>query len=196
MTQQINLIDGALLPAREWCDGRLLLCITASLLLGLAGLHAHERHQLARVVEAESARAGEPEPSTTRVDDASLISLQAQIAADERLLKALSGMTDLPRDNAPRLRQLFAAMPDSLWLREIEFSAEHAVRIAGGATQAEALAGFSNRLGQLPAFRALPLHVFVVKPRDRTAVAGSDETTTSGAPDYAFVLSSVDDGRQ
>jgi hypothetical protein len=195
MTQQINLLDRALLPVREWCSAKLILGLGALLVLGSAAQLAYEQFALKSLLATEPAAATDAGIAAHHPLDAPLAELQARVAANERLLLAVGSFIDLPRDNAARLRSLIATMPGSLWLNEVEFNIDRGVRVAGGALDPQALAGFSGRLGAEPAFRGLPLHVFALQPGEHE-VASVEADVASGAPPtpphYGFVLSSID----
>ncbi|GEM_PF-2058778 len=193
--QQINLIDPALRVKRDWLAGRTIAGVAAALGLAVGAHGVLEQTRLSRLLASTSTAAPEPaasaEPSATETE---LREARREIARGERLLQAVAGLTDLPHDNARRLRNLIGAMPDTLWLQELEFSGERGVRIAGGATNVAALASFAQRLGAQPSFQGAPLHVFKVDPRaaparpDAEAAAPADEH----AAHYAFVLSTFD----
>jgi hypothetical protein len=207
MAQQINLLEPALLPKREWCTGRSVL-VTAGLLGGAVVAHySHENMALKRALASAA-----PAPSTAASTgtqgepvDIQMRDSQLRLARSETLMKAVGALTDLPRDNARRMKTLFAAMPETVWLQEVEFSSERSVRIVGGATEPSALTGFSQRLGAAQAFHGLPLHVYALQPREAepgaalpvdAAPAGdasAERGTATPAPTlYGFVLSSVD----
>jgi hypothetical protein len=208
MTQQINLLERSLLPKREWCTGRSIVIGVGVLAGAVVAHYAHEKLALQRVLasglSAPTAQASGAEPSDgieTQVRDG-----QLRLAKGEMLMKAVGGLSDLPRDNARRMQTLIAAMPDTVWLQEVEFSSERNVRIVGGMTHSAALAVFSQRLGAAQAFQGLPLHVYALQPREAepevaappakaaSASDGPDERAPAIVPPtlYGFVLSSVD----
>ena len=201
MTQQINLLDRARMPVREWCSGKLLLSVGAMLVLGCGSFAGYETYALKALLAAGSGASAEPDLAAPHPLDGTLAELRDGVAANERLLRAVGSFTDLPQDNAARLRTLIAAMPARLWLAEVEFGVERGLRIAGGATSAQSLAAFAGRLGAEPAFRGLPLHVFALEPRKSEEAASDADadapSTTSVAPvaHFGFVLSSVDASR-
>jgi MSHA biogenesis protein MshI len=209
-SQQINLFDATLLPPRDWCTGRNILVSATLLASGVAAHGAYEGLALNRVL---AANASAPAPAHAPTDaspaptadgiDTTLREAQQQLARDRSLLDAVTGLSDLPLHTARRLDSLIAAMPNSVWLREVEFSGARSVRIVGGALDPAALAGFSQRLGQAPAFGGLPLHVYTLEPlasldaQVTPATPATPETPTQPrllhAPvPYGFVLSSVD----
>lgn len=206
MAQQINLLEPALLPEREWCTGRGIVIGAGVLAAAVAAHYAHESLAFQRALAAGSpAASSQASASASDVEiDVQLRDRQLRLARGEMLMKAVGGLNELPRDNARRLQTLFAAMPETIWLQEVEFNSMRSVRIVGGTTNTSALAGFSQRLGATPAFQGLPLHVYALQPRAAEPVtelpdeaAASDATaqrTTATVPAtlYGFVLSSVD----
>lgn len=197
MTQQINLLDPSLLPARDWCDGRFVLGLALLLSLGSTAHLAYETHALERFLAHAGSDAQDNATADASMTDAALAELQARVAANENLLQAVGTFAELPRGNAARLRDLIKAMPETLWLQEVEFSVERGVRIAGNALDAGALARFADRLGTQPAFQGLPLHLFALQPDVADATAGASDTVPASTPPahYGFLLSSIASGR-
>ncbi len=218
MTQQINLLEHSLLPKREWCTGRVIVTVAGLLAAAVGAHYTNESAGIKRLLAAGAPSPAGTEASADAADpiEMQLRESQARLARGEMLMKALAGLTDLPRDNARRLQALIDAMPDTVWLQEVELVGERGVRIAGGATQAAALAGYAQRLGSTKEFEALPLHVYALTPRDADAhdhtASGASDThpdapaampdntpaprtdthKATTAPQYRFVLSSVD----
>lgn len=199
MTQQINLLDPSLVPARDWCNGRFVLGLALVLAAGTAAHLSYEAQALKSFLAHALSDAQDSADASTETADAAVTDLQARVTANESLLQAVGSFAELPRDNAARLRALISAMPDTLWLQEVEFSVERGVRIAGSALDAKALAGFADRLGAQPAFRGLPLHLFALQPGERdeaaAAVGAEGAPSLSAPPHYGFLLSSIDSGR-
>jgi hypothetical protein len=193
MSQQINLIDPALRVKRDWLAGRLIVGVACllGLLIGSHGLY--EKTLLDRTIATSLAQATPAEPDTVP-QDASLQEALDRVARGERLLQALSGMTDLPRNNAQRLRNLIAALPENMWLQEVELTSGRGLRVVGGTTEATALTRFSARLGTQQDFQGSPLFVFKVEPR-AVPKSGDVHANDNAAPEqepashYSFVLS-------
>lgn len=193
MTQQINLLDPSLVPLRDWCNGKFVLGLGLALTLGTAGHVAYETQALTSFLAKALPTVPDTDTAQQAQADAPLAELRARVNANQGLLQAVGSFAELPRDNATRLRALIAAMPDTLWLQEVEFSVERGVRISGSALDATALAGFSARLGGQPAFRGLPLHVFALQPEERNdGTATADAPARSAPQHYGFLLSSID----
>jgi hypothetical protein len=191
MTQQINLYDASLRPVHDWATAPRILATAGLLALLAMGHVSWERHALARAIA--DAPPAAPEVLPDAAIEADITAANARIERDERLLQAMSGLTDLPPDNAERLQSLFAAMPATLWLDSVEFSGRQGVRIAGGATDSAALADYAQRLAAQPAFRELALQLFSLGPLTLHYAAVSDESTPIAAPKpaHGFVLSSL-----
>ena len=130
----------------------------------------------------------EPEPAvdvqaSESTVTAALRATEARVAKGEALRNAVGNASDLPRNNAVRLAALISTLPDTLWLSEVLFTGKDGVRVSGFALDSRALAGFSKRLGGLPDFKGMPLHVL----RLETEVVPASERIA-----YRFELSSVD----
>ena len=178
MGYQLNLIDERALPVQARPSVAALL--TLSLICGGVGVaHLHrERAQLARSLTqpgAETLAGGEEVPADPAYDARLLV-----VQRDERLRDALAGFRDLPQDSAARLQQLAAALPDSMWLSDVQLSGSRGVRIAGGALEPAALAAYATRLGEVPAFSGLPMQALSVEPT-------SDEAARRDTGDNASV---------
>lgn len=199
MTQQINLLDPSLAPLRDWCNGKFVLGLGVALALGTAGHVAYESRALANFLASTLSAPQDSALASPDASDAPMAELKARVSANQNLLHAVGSFAELPSDNAARLRSLIGAMPDSLWLAEVEFSIERGVRIAGSTLDAKALAGFSDRLGAQPAFRGLPLHLFALQPGESEPVGDARGPDGTPAPvplrHYGFLLSSIDASR-
>lgn len=196
MTQQINLYDPALLPQHDWCNGRFIVGLGALLALVLGGQWGHERWELARALAASAAHASATTAVATASIDAEIAELQTQLTGGEALLRTAGGLSELPKDSAARLEALISAMPQNLWLDEVEFNVDRRVRITGGVGDAAGLAAFSKRLGESGTYRGLPLKVVALEPRKTDdAEAGDGLRPIKSNPanaSYTFVLSSAD----
>lgn len=199
MTQQINFFDPALAPPRDWCNGRFVLGLALALALGIAGHQAYETQALKSILATGLAAPDDGGIAPDNGLDTPMAELKARVDANEHLLRAVGSFAELPQDNAARLRSLISVMPENLWLQEVEFSVERGLRISGSALDVKALAGFSGRLGALPAFKGLPLHLFALQPGEREDIAaavGAEAIAAATAPEhYGFLLSSIDAGR-
>lgn len=199
--QQINLIDLSLRATRDWFNGRSIAALTVAFAT-LVGAHASfEAAMLSRAVAASipAVPTEDGAANATPVEDAQMLDDRRLVSRGERLMQAVSTLSDLPHDNAQRLRAIISALPETLWLQEVEFSGERGVRVSGGAIDATALSIFAKRLGALPSFRRLPLRIFKVEPREAPQrqdpiTTASDTTPPVGErpAHYSFVLSTFD----
>lgn len=193
MTQQINLLDPALLPQRDWCTGRFILGMAAVLAVIVAGQWFYEQQAMARLLaRSQAADTGEHLSAL----DEEIAEMQTQLAHSEALLRTAGGLTELPKDNAARAQALFDAMPQNLWLDEVEFGANQRVRIRGGVSDAAGLATFSQRLGTAAAYSRLPLRVVALAPQEQGPVERRDTPASLTAPalsgPFHFMLASTD----
>lgn len=194
MTQQINLLDAALLPQRDWCNGRFILGLAAALLVVVGGQWGYERQAMAALLAAST-------PSTaaqadTAALDSEIAELHGQLAGSEALLRSAGGLAELPTGSAARVQALIDAMPQNLWLDEVEFGVNQRVRISGGVGDAAGLAAFSKRLGEAIAYSGLPLRVVALEPQNSEVAERAEKPTGLKAPlmnsAFHFVLSSTD----
>lgn len=194
MTQQINLLDPALLPQRDWCNGRFILGMGALLAVVIGGQWTYERQAMTRLL-ANSVVPAPVEASTATIDS-EIAELQSKLAGAEALLRAAGGLSELPKDSAARAQALIDAMPQNLWLDEVEFGINQRVRISGGVGDAAGLAAFSRRLGEAQAYSGLPLRVVALEPQDSESAERRDKSVTLKTPpmnaSFHFVLSSAD----
>lgn len=194
MRHALNLIDAKLLPQPVRPPIPVLLSTLALALSGLLGHFAWERSQFA----ATLARPGAAEAlsEVEQPPDPAFEERLRQVQRDEALRDALAGVTDLPRDSAVRLRALARALPDALWLTEVELSGRSGLRIAGGALDPSSLAAYVARLGQIDGLRGLPLKVASVEPLLPQASDAEAAETPSKPLErdvrYQFVLASVE----
>jgi hypothetical protein len=167
MKQQINLIDSTLLPKVEHLPARAVAMFTAVAMAALGAHYGYERFLLNRTIalaKVNDERVAALNPSED-VDVAGPLSArQRALARDEALRDGLARLNDLPVGNSLMLSSLIAALPGSLWLKEIEFAGKGGVRIVGGATDPTALAEYSDRLAQVPALRGVPVNVVTLEP--------------------------------
>lgn len=205
MTSQINLVDASLLPKRALIDGRSGAAIVGVALLGVAIHGGMESAQLRSALAANPALA----TTTSAADAASapvgrLAAQTQQLQRNLALRDALTQAHSLPDDSARLLQQVMAALPDTLWLTEIDLRGNQSIRIAGGALDASALAGFSASLARIDALKGTPVLVLQLEPQVRADGASVDDSSdasassSSAAPirrarqPYTFALASGD----
>ena len=204
MTSQINLVDAALLPTPALIGGRAAAVIVAVALLGVAVHGGMESAQLRAALAASPAQATLQATSTAiaAADAASapaggVAAQTQQLQRNLALRDALAQAHRLPNDSARVLQQVMAALPESLWLTEIDLRGSQSIRIAGGALDASALAGFSAGLARIDALKGTPVLVLQLEPQVRADGASVDAsadalaTSSSTAAVAATVAAAV-----
>ena len=199
MSQNINLIDASLLPRTERLNGRVML---SALALASSAVLAHygvEQTRLKRALAASAVAAAPADAGPDAAGDIALAQLRLRLARGEALRDALGRAGDLPVNSARLLQDVARALPDSLWLTEIDVQGQRTIRIAGGAVDAASLAVFSTRLGEVAALRGMPIQVLRLEPQPdteaaaaETAEAGSGVAGARRAVPYLFELASSD----
>ena len=206
MSSQINLVDASLLPRRALIDGRAAAVIVGVALLGVAIHGGIESAQL-RLALATSPALAIDHAAAADAASAPAGGLAAQVQQLQRSLAlrdALAQAHSLPDDSARVLQQVMAALPDTLWLTEIDLRGKQSIRIAGGALDPSALAGFSASLARIDALKGTPVLVLQLEPQVRADGASVDDSSdasassSSAAPlrrarqPYTFALASGD----
>ncbi len=201
MTQQINLVDATLLPPRPPLDGRAAAGIFGVALLVVAGHFGFEsmRLQSALVASGTGTDAAVGAPADAASAPAAALAAQRQrLQRGEALRDALTQGRSLPDNSARLLQQVMAALPDTLWLTEIDLSGGKTIRIAGGALDASALAGFSGRLAQIDALKGTPIQVLQLEPQAMVESASAEDEGDAPATrrrvsvPYTFALASTE----
>lgn len=203
MTSQINLVDASLLPKRALIDGRAAAAIVGVALLSVAIHGGMESAQLRSALAANPAAAMLQATATADAASTPVGGLAAQTQQLQRnlaLRDALAQAHSLPDDSARLLQQVMAALPDTLWLTEIDLRGNQSIRIAGGALDASALAGFSASLARIEALKGTPVLVLQLEPQVRADGASADDndsasttpTARRARQPYTFALASGD----
>ena len=180
MTSQINLVDASLLPRPALINGRAAAAIVGVALVGVAVHGGIESAQLRLALVTSPAQA-------TAVADAAsapaggLASKTQLLQRKLALRDALAQAQRLPDDSARLLQQVMAALPDTLWLTEIDLRGSQSIRIAGGALDASALAGFSASLARIDALKGTPVLVLQLEPQTRADAASVDDSSAASA---------------
>ena len=193
MKQQLNLIDPRLLPVPARPSVATLLALLAAAgvaVLGHGGWErAHYDEALAPpgALKAEALEVSGPDPA--------LHTLQRQVERDELLRDGLARASDLPIDSVGQLRQLSAALPNTLWLTDVELTGRNGLRIAGGALDVTALATYAARLSNIASLKGRQLQALTVEPQQPEALGDADGAAAERLPPHhLFVLAS--DGAQ
>lgn len=191
---QVNLIDPTLLPQVERFSARTMAVSATAAMVLLGGHYAYERVRLNQTLEAAKAQEASQAEATASADappvDAALEALKRQVMRDEFLRDALSRLTDLPTDNARMLSSVAGALPASVWLKEVDFTAKGGVRIVGGATEPGALSTYADSLSRVPELHGLPVQIMSLEPQARTTLDDQAEATPAPAH-FHFVLTTA-----
>ncbi len=189
MTQQINLIDPLLLPpTRRLTARRVVAAWAAGALLVLSHL-AWERNALRQALVADTADAGEAPATPDLTLAAGDAGLQRRITQREALRRMLQRSGPAMPNGAALLSQVMAALPESMWLTQIDIAGAQSIRIAGGATDPAALANFADRLARIPALRGVPIEAIRIEPQE--AAADNDANAAAHVAHHRFVLGSA-----
>ncbi|MES2091302.1 MAG: hypothetical protein V4532_15175 [Pseudomonadota bacterium] len=198
MRAQINLVDLSLLPAVQHLSTKRVLLVVVVALATLTAHYSYERFQLNKTLAISASKDAGVDPLAASLNiDADLDRLQKQLMRDELLRDGLSKLTDLPVDNAQMLADVIAALPDSLWLKELEFFGKHGIRIRGGATDPAMLTEFSAKLAKVPALAGLPVQVVKLTPEIAASAEkaptedGSTPTITLAPTYFDFELATL-----
>jgi hypothetical protein len=174
--QHINLIDATLLPQQRLLGSAALLASLMACALAVAvhlgvEMRLTQRTALAQAATANTAAADGTTPAAATGPNAEL---QAQIASREALKSALQSHAQLPKAPAQLLADVAAALPNTMWLSEIDISGAHNLRIAGGLLEPTALPRFAEQLAQVQALRGLPIHLLRLEPAAAERSAGDE----------------------
>jgi hypothetical protein len=132
----------------------------------------------------------DPAAAEAAPGSAELARLRGRLATREALLAALKAETAQPTDPAGTLLRVVAALPETMWLTELELAGANDVRIAGGTLDPLALAEFARRLAETAALRGLGLETLRLEP---DAAAASGEGAGLPRPAQLFTLASKAD---
>jgi hypothetical protein len=188
--QQINLADPSLLPPRRGLGGALTLGLALAALALLAGHGAIEQRLLARALQASTTAPAADEAAAPEAPDTDADALRERLAHRRALLGAADAVQSLPPDAASVLERVLAALPDTLWLSEVELHGARGLRLAGGALDAAALGAFARRLSDVPALRGLPIETLRLQVEAPDAAADPDAAAQPRR--HRFVLAGVD----
>lgn len=178
--QHINLVEARLLPPLRLLSGLRLATLIAAGALLVFGHWGFERVALSRALAMDStAEQADTNHRSVAAKDG-LADLRERVAQREALRDLLAA-DHLPQQPAALLRSVIDALPQTLWLTEVEVARERALRIAGGALDAAALNSFAAALAQVPSLRGMPVHTVRLEP------AGKDGDAPAG---WRFVLAS------
>ncbi len=186
--QQVNLVDPSLLRVPERLSRNTLLSVIGVGAL-LVSVHATvEQYQLGR--QLSSASAGTVPVAAAVAVEASgvdgmaphLLSMQEQIMRGETLRSALAQGGDLPDNAGGVVNAVIRALPDTMWLTELQVLGDKSVVISGGTLERPALAAFAKKLEANPTLTGTPIAIIQLEPR-----GGRQDTASSSGqaqPDH------------
>ena len=157
--QQFNLFDRSLLPPPpDWLMRGALALVGIGLLA--AALHgAYERRALAQLMAAP----GSESEATPEAEDAELRELTDRVARRSALRQSYRRSGGGLEHVGDTLAGIAAALPEDMWLKEVELGAERSLRVSGQVLQAASLQVFAARLQQAPGVKGVPLHSLAVE---------------------------------
>ena len=185
--QNVNLLDRRLIPAEPLVRSATALAAFGVVLLGVLAHAGVERWISRSTLHAAQAPVAEPAAAAPAEVPASTAALRARLAEREALLHALRRETQMPVAPEQTLRAVVAALPETMWLSEVELSGARDLRISGGTLDPQALTEFARRLAAASALRGLGLQTVRLEPQ--TVVATQPDAPTP-APTHSFVLAS------
>ena len=195
--QHINLVDPSLLPPLRLLSGHRLLGLLALAVCAVAVHGGIERQRLAQAMALANAAApaasDAPQAATAAAATDASADLPTRIAQRQLLLQAMSGPATLTRDAADVLQRVMGAVPDTLWLTELDLQGARGLRIAGGTLDPAALGVFAARLALTPALRGLPIETLRLSFEAGDAEPGEGrEDAPVATPHHRFVLANLD----
>lgn len=172
--QNINLLDRRLLPAEPLVRAAPAIALLGACALVVLGHGLFEQQRLQRALAAVAEQTpAEAAVAPTGADPGSDVAqLRARLAIREALLAALKSETAQPADPARTVRHVVAALPETMWLTEVELHGARDMRIAGGTLDPMALAEFARRLAASEALRGLGLQTLRLEPEAHMAASG------------------------
>jgi hypothetical protein len=191
MVQQINLLDPALQPQREWLD--------ASHGLALVGLILAGSGVLAAALQWQAGHAGQGAALPTAVPTlpavAAAASAPGEIQAELQRLRALeqhqqrvraalaSGAAGAPDGYTPYLKALSRQAQGALWITGFAVAAEgDAIELEGRMLDAAVLPGYLRQLNAEERFNGRPFAQLQLRTLDDGADAGHTEFVLRSTP--------------
>ncbi len=184
--QQVNLVDARLLPPPQLLSGMRLAALAVLALVALGTHIGSENQRLSQTLAQAGADPEQAGDAAQAPNASNETALQASIHQRRALRDLLVKADDRPQDSAAMLRQVFAALPSSVWLTEVDLRGRMGLRIAGGTLEPAALRGLAERLERIEALHGVAVETVRIEPNeiDRT-------TTPLPPPSHRFVLASA-----
>lgn len=190
MAQQVNLIDISLRPARQNLPPAALLAAVAAAGLLLTTHFAWEKWALARelalavapVVVADSA-----------LDGAAQSQRAARLVQREALRDLMRLQVSVAEGSAKLMGDIIRAMPEDMWLTELEVGASATLRLSGASADSASFSQFTSRLENIAALKSLPLHTVRLEPLVPEGAAAAQDQTTPTGRQFVLVSGTGDD---
>jgi hypothetical protein len=187
MAQQINLLDPALQPQRDWLDASHGLALLGLILCGSAALSAALRWQAGQAVALPAALPALPAAAAASAPgelQAELQRLRALEQHQQRVRTALaSGAAGAPDGYTPYLKALSRQTQGSLWITGFAVAAEgDAIELEGRMLDAAVLPGYLRQLNAEDRFNGRPFAQLQLRTLDEGANAGHTEFVLRSSP--------------
>ncbi len=167
--QNINLLDPRLLPAASGANTPMTALVVSALACAVVGVAVHglvEQRLLKQALadqdtlqaQNEAKAAAQTQAAgTAPAAGAELDKLRRSLAQRQALLAALQREAPGPLQPAQTLNSVLQALPDNVWLNELELRGEQQLRITGGTLETLALARYAHQLSRAPSLRGTAL---------------------------------------
>jgi hypothetical protein len=187
MAQQLNLLDAALQPQRDWLDAGHGLALLALILCASAALSAALQWQAGRAVPVPTALPALPAAATANAAaelQAELERLRALEQHQQRVRAALaSGAAGAPDGYTPYLKALSRQAQGSLWITGFAVAAEgDAIELEGQMLDAAVLPGYLRQLNAEERFNGRPFAQLQLRTLDEGTNAGHTEFVLRSLP--------------
>ncbi|MDZ7591757.1 MAG: hypothetical protein U5L05_14005 [Rubrivivax sp.] len=187
MAQQINLLDPALQPRRDWLDAGHGLSLLGLILCTSAALSATLQWQAGRAVNLPAAMPALPAAAAASAPGELQVELQRLRALEQhqqRVRAALaSGAAGAPDGYTPYLKALSRQAKGSLWITGFAVAAEgDAIELEGQMLDAAVLPGYLRQLNAEERFNGRPFAQLQLRTLDEGANAGHTEFVLRSSP--------------
>jgi hypothetical protein len=187
MAQQINLLDPALQPRRDWLDAGHGLALVGLILCASAVLSAALQWQAGHAVALPAALPAPPAATAASAAgelQAELQRLRALEQHQQRVRAALaSGAAGAPDGYTPYLKALSRQAQGSLWITGFAVAAEgDAIELEGQMLDAAVLPGYLRQLNAEERFNGRPFAQLQLRTLDEGTNAGHTEFVLRSLP--------------
>jgi hypothetical protein len=187
MAQQINLLDPALQPRRDWLDAAHGLSLLGLILCTSAALSATLQWQAGRAINLPAALPVLPTAAAASAPGELQLELQRLRAREQhqqRVRAALaSGAAGAPDGYTPYLKALSRQARGSLWITGFAVAAEgDAIELEGQMLDAAVLPGYLRQLNAEERFNGRPFAQLQLRTLDEGANAGHTEFVLRSSP--------------